>query len=57
MDYPFFVWREDMISFYCGLNERQWNHHPVAPGSLACVAPVYGKTIQGKTCNRVKGSL
>ena len=43
-----------MIEFYCGLNEQQWNHHPVAPGKLACVAPVYGKTVQRKTCNRVK---
>lgn len=42
-----------MIDFYCGLNEQQWNHHPVAPGSLACVAPVYGKTLQTKACNRV----
>lgn len=32
-----------MIQFYCGLNERAWNHHPVAPGPLACVSPVYGK--------------
>src|SRR5438067_2507630 len=43
-----------MILFYCGLNERQWNQHPVAPGPLACVAPVYGKTIRTKVCNRVR---
>ncbi len=42
-----------MISLYCGINEQRWNHHPVAPGPLACIAPVYGKTLQTKTCNRV----
>ncbi len=42
-----------MILFYCGVNERQWNHHPVAPGPLACISPVYGKTVQTKQCNRV----
>lgn len=42
-----------MIDFYCGLNEQRWNHHPVAPGSLACVSPVYGKTLATKACNRV----
>jgi hypothetical protein len=42
-----------VIKLYCGLNEQQWNHHPVAPGALACVAPVYGKTAQGKKVNRV----
>jgi hypothetical protein len=46
-----------MILLYCGVNEQQWNHHPVAPGKLACVAPVYGKTVQGKKCNRVKVPL
>ncbi len=42
-----------MISFYCGINEQRWNHHPVVPGPLACIAPVYGKTIHTKTWNRV----
>ncbi len=42
-----------MILFYCGVNERQWNHHPVAPGPFACVSPVYGKTAQTKVPNRV----
>jgi hypothetical protein len=46
-----------MILLYCGVNEQQWNHHPVVPGKLACVAPVYGKTVQGKKCNRVKVPL
>lgn len=42
-----------MITLYCGLNEQQWNHHPVAPGPFACVAPVYGKTLHTKVINRV----
>jgi hypothetical protein len=49
-----FLLGENMIRFYCGLNEQQWNHHPVDPGTLACVAPVYGKTVVGKKVNRVK---
>ncbi len=43
----------DDILFYCGLNERDWNHHPITPGSLACIAPVYGKTQETKAVNRV----
>ncbi|HVB20398.1 MAG TPA: hypothetical protein VNG51_00445 [Ktedonobacteraceae bacterium] len=42
-----------MITLYCGINEQHWNHHPVAPGPFACVAPVYGKTISTKVINRV----
>jgi len=42
-----------IIVFYCGVNERQWNHHPVTPGPLACISPVYGKSVQTKQCNRV----
>jgi hypothetical protein len=49
-----FLGEKLMIQLYCGLNEQQWNHHPVAPGKFACVAPVYGKTVQGKRCNPVK---
>lgn len=30
------------VTFYCGINEKRWNHHPVAPGPFACVSPVYG---------------
>lgn len=41
------------IRFYCGLNEHNWNHHPMTPGPYACIAPVYGKTIKTKTINRV----
>lgn len=42
-----------MIDLYCGINETKWNHHPVAPGPLACVAPVYGKSKETKRVNSV----
>lgn len=28
------------ILFYCGLNEKYWNHHAVEPGRYVCIAPV-----------------
>lgn len=28
------------IQFYCGLNEKYWNHHEVEPGRYVCIAPV-----------------
>lgn len=40
--------------FYCGVNETQWNHHPVAPGALACVAPVYGASERTHKENSVR---
>ena len=43
----------ESIRFYCGLNERTWNHHPVAPGVYACIAPVYGRTVRTKSINQV----
>ncbi len=42
------------ITFYCGINETKWNHHPTAPGEFACIAPVYGKTTRTKRINTVK---
>lgn len=42
-----------MIHFACGINETAWNRHPVAPGPLACVAPVYGSSERTRTENRV----
>ena len=41
------------IRFYCGIGERQWNHHPTSPGPFACVSPVYGNTIGSRQENRV----
>lgn len=28
------------IQFYCGLNEKYWNHHIVKPGTHVCIAPI-----------------
>lgn len=44
---------DEAIRFYCGIGERQWNHHPVAPGAYACVSPVYGNSTETKQVNRV----
>ena len=41
------------ITFYCGLNEKRWNHHPVAPGAYSCVAPVYGSSARTRRINSV----
>jgi hypothetical protein len=41
------------ISFYCGINEQNWNHYPVMPGRLACIAPVYGRTARTRRENRI----
>lgn len=42
-----------MIEFYCGVGERRWNYHPVAPGPLACISPVKGRTKRTLRENRV----
>ncbi len=42
-----------MIAFYCGIGEQRWNHHPVTPGALACVAPVKGRSERTQAANRV----
>ena len=41
------------IRFYCGIGEKQWNHHPVTPGPYACISPVYGKTEKKQSVNAV----
>lgn len=41
------------IDLFVGVNETAWNKHPVAPGPLACVAPVYGKKDTTRRENRV----
>ena len=43
----------EAIRFYCGVNETLWNHHAVVPGPYACVAPVYGRTEETHSINRV----
>jgi len=42
------------VDLYVGINETKWNHHPVSPGPLACISPVYGSTVETKRENRVK---
>lgn len=41
------------LTFYCGINERRWNHHPVDPGDFACVSPVYGSKQSTRRNNSV----
>lgn len=43
-----------MIDLFVGINETIWNKHPVAPGPLACIAPVYGSTERTKRKNSVR---
>jgi hypothetical protein len=43
----------ETVRLYVGVNETKWNHHPVAPGPWACVAPVYGRTERTKVKNPV----
>lgn len=42
-----------MIVLYCGIGEREWNKHPVAPGGYGCVSPVKGRSERTKTYTRV----
>jgi hypothetical protein len=42
-----------VIDLYVGINETKWNHHPTAPGPLACIAPAYGSTERTKCENSV----
>ena len=41
------------IRFYCGINEKVWNYHPVSPGDYACVVPVIGAKEGKRKENRV----
>lgn len=43
-----------MIDLYIGISETKWNHHPVAPGPMACIAPVYGRSERTKCRNAVR---
>jgi len=31
------------LRFYCTINNKVWNKHPVQPGPLACISPVTGQ--------------
>ena len=43
-----------MVDLYIGINETKWNHHPVDPGPLACISPVYGASVRTKQENQVR---
>lgn len=41
------------LDFHCGIGEKSWNGFPVAPGPLACIAPVYGRAERTRRKNSV----
>lgn len=41
------------VDLYVGINETVWNYHPVMPGPLACISPVYGSSTETKRENRI----
>src|SRR6266568_4006890 len=45
------------IEFYCGLNERFWNHHTVEPGTHVCIAPFTSSEIEDKKTGEKKRVL
>jgi hypothetical protein len=46
--------QQEAIRLYCGVCEDDWNGFPVEVGKLACVSPIYGKTLKSKSVNYVK---
>lgn len=38
------VTKQEDIKFYCGLNEKSWNHHTMQTGANVCIAPVTSGT-------------
>lgn len=45
------------ILFYCGLNEKFWNHHAVEPGEYVCIAPCTSSEGQDKKTGEKKRVL
>ena len=45
------------IMFYCGLNEKYWNHHAVEPGEYVCIAPFTSAEIEDKKTGETKRVL
>lgn len=45
------------IIFYCGLNERYWNHHATDTGEYVCIAPFTSTEREDKTTGKKKRSL
>ena len=44
------------IRLYCGIGERDFNHHPVVTGPYACVSPVCGAKKKKTNCVSVPDS-
>jgi hypothetical protein len=49
--------QEPDITFYCGLNETNWNHHPVEPGEYVCIAPFTSSEVVDKKTGEKKRVL
>jgi hypothetical protein len=47
------VTKQPDIRFYCGLNEKNWNYHPVEPGEYVCIAPFTSTNIKDKKTKEV----
>lgn len=49
--------RQPDILFYCGLNEKWWNYHPVEPGTHVCIAPVTSINVEDKKTGEKRRKL
>lgn len=45
------------ILFYCGLNEKHWNHHAMETGSHICIAPVTGRRTEQNRASKRETSI
>lgn len=45
------------IRFYCGLNEKYWNYHPIDPGEYVCIAPFTSGEVKDKKTGEVIGRV
>ncbi len=50
---PQHVTKHPDIVFYCGLNEKYWNHHPIEPGTHVCIAPCTSSELREKETGEV----
>jgi hypothetical protein len=51
------VTKQPDILFYCGLNERYWNHHAVEPGKYVCIAPFTSSEVEDKKTGEKRRAL
>jgi hypothetical protein len=51
------VTKQPDILFYCGLNERYWNHHTVESGEYVCIAPFTSAEKEDKITGKKKRVL